>query len=77
MIQPVVSLKRIWFLSRPRRLGDVLNLTWSDADFEESRVRVVCKTASDRRAAWTPKDKDMRIVALPDQAVGVLAELQA
>jgi hypothetical protein len=51
------------------RLGEVLNLTWCDVDFEQHRVRVVRKNASECRAAWVPKDKDMRIVPLPDQAV--------
>ena len=58
------------------RLGEVLNLTWTDVDFERSRVRVVRKNASEHHSTWTPKDKDMRIVPLPDQAVSVLAELQ-
>lgn len=58
------------------RLGEVINLTWSDVDFEKHRLRVVRKTASESRAAWTPKDKDMRTVPLPEVAVSVLAELQ-
>jgi len=58
------------------RLGEVLNLTWSDVDFEKNQVRIVRKTASERRSAWTPKDKDMRIVPLPNLAVSVLVELQ-
>jgi integrase len=58
------------------RLGEVLNLTWPDVDFEQNQVRVVRKNASEHCAAWTPKDKDMRIVPLPDQAVSVLVELQ-
>jgi len=58
------------------RLGEVLNLTWPDVDFERSQVRVVRKVASERRSAWTPKDKDMRIVPLPSLGVSVLVELQ-
>jgi len=58
------------------RLGEVINLTWSDADFEKYQLRVVRKTASRCLAAWTPKDKDMRTVPLPEAAVSVLAELQ-
>ena len=54
----------------------MLNLTWSDVDFERSQVRVVRKDASERRAAWTPKDKDMRIVPLPNLGVAVLVDLQ-
>ena len=58
------------------RLGEVLNLTWCDVDFERGQVRVARKCASGARLAWTPKDKDMRIVPLPSQAVSILAELQ-
>ena len=58
------------------RLGEVINLTWLDVDFEKHQLRVVRKTASKRRSAWTPKDKDMRTVPLPDAAVSVLTELQ-
>ncbi len=58
------------------RLGEVLNLTWSDVDFERSQIRVVRKDASEHRFAWTPKDKDMRIVPLPSLGVSVLVELQ-
>ena len=36
------------------RLGEVLNLTWPDVDFEQREVRVVRKDASECRAAWTP-----------------------
>jgi integrase len=39
------------------RLGEVLNLTWSDVDFERSQVRVARKDAAKQRVAWTPKDK--------------------
>jgi len=58
------------------RLGEVLNLTWLDVDFERSEVRIVRKDASKRLSAWTPKDKDMRIVPLPNLGVAVLVELQ-
>ena len=58
------------------RLSEVLNLTWADADFERGQVRVVRKDGSERQAAWTPKDKDMRTVPLPTLAVRVLTDLQ-
>ena len=58
------------------RLGEVLNLTWSDVDFERSQVCIVRKGASEHRAAWMPKDKDMRVVPLPSLGESVLAELQ-
>lgn len=56
--------------------GEILNLTWGDVDFEGQRVRVVRKTAAELIKEWTPKDKDLRIVPLPDAAVNVLAEMQ-
>ncbi|HSA28743.1 MAG TPA: site-specific integrase, partial [Phycisphaerae bacterium] len=58
------------------RLGEVLNLTWCDVDFERGQIRVARKIASGKRHTWTPKDKDMRVVPLPSQAVSILAELQ-
>ena len=58
------------------RLGEVINLTWSDADFERHQLQVARKTGSQARLAWTPKDKDARIVPLPGAAVTVLVELQ-
>lgn len=58
------------------RLGEVLNLTWTDVDFERSQVRIARKDAANHRAAWTPKDKDMRVVPIPNPAAGILVELQ-
>jgi integrase len=58
------------------RLGEVLNLTWPDVDFERNEIRIVRKSASERRSAWTPKDKEMRVLPLPEQAVSVLVQLQ-
>ncbi len=58
------------------RLGEILHLTWGDVDFEEQVVRVVRKPATGTTEAWTPKDKDMRLVPLPGEAVNVLPELQ-
>lgn len=57
------------------RQGEILNLTWGDVDFEGERVRVVRKSASDAVKQWSPKDKDLRIVPLPEAAVNVLTEL--
>jgi integrase len=58
------------------RLGEVLNLTWRDIDFERSAVHVVRKEALPGQVAWTPKDKDMWVAPLPDPAVSALTELQ-
>lgn len=58
------------------RLGEILHLAWVDVDFGEQVVRVVRKPAARTTEAWTPKDKDMRLVPLPSEAVNVLTELQ-
>jgi len=58
------------------RQGEILNLTWGDVDFELQRIRVVRKSASERTKDWMPKDKDLRIVPLPEAATNVLTELQ-
>jgi len=58
------------------RLGEILHLTWADLDFDEQMVRVVRKPAAGTTEAWTPKDKDMRSVPLPSEAVNVLTKLQ-
>jgi len=58
------------------RLGEILHLTWSDVDFERQLVRVVRKPGGDATVAWCPKDKDMRVVPLPAEALNVLTELQ-
>ncbi|MHC4984489.1 MAG: tyrosine-type recombinase/integrase, partial [Planctomycetota bacterium] len=58
------------------RLGEVLNLTWPDVDFERNEIRIVRKSATECRSPWMPKDKEMRVLPLPDQAVSVLVGLQ-
>ncbi len=58
------------------RLGEVLNLTWPDVDFERSRICIARKDASTQRAAWMPKDRDARIVPMPEQAAALLTRLQ-
>ena len=49
------------------RLGEVVNLTWSDVDFEKtSGASSVQGGIAVQQVAWTPKDKDTRTVPLPD-----------
>lgn len=58
------------------RLGEILNLTWDDIDFKGKTVRVVAKLGVTTVEAWTPKDKDMRIVPLPGPAAVPLTKLR-
>jgi integrase len=57
------------------RLGEILNLTWSDVDFAGQTVRVVAKRGKDV-VDWTPKDKDMRLIPLPRTAAEALTKLK-
>ncbi|MFH1107754.1 MAG: tyrosine-type recombinase/integrase [Planctomycetota bacterium] len=57
------------------RISEILNLTWADVDFERSHLRVIAKRGSEGRAAWTPKDKDARVVPTSKDSVDVLTEL--
>ena len=58
------------------RLGEALNLTWADIDFETEMLRVVRKRGEVGKSDWSPKDKDMRMVPLPEEAISILLELQ-
>jgi len=59
------------------RLGAVLNLTWTDINFETEMLCVVRKRGEVGKSDWTPKDKDMRLIPVPKEAINILAELQA
>lgn len=56
------------------RVGEILNLTWDDVDLTEHTVRIVAKRG-ELAEDWSPKDKDMRTVPLPEPARIVLAKL--
>lgn len=58
------------------RLGEIHNLTWSDVDFEKQLVRVVRKPADGEVESWVPKDKDLRVVPMPSEAINALTVLQ-
>lgn len=59
------------------RLGELLNLTWSDIDFESGRLRVVRKRAAGGKTEWAPKDKDRRVLPLSAQVISVLTSLHS
>lgn len=59
------------------RVGEILNLTWADIDFEKQQVRVVPKRSTDETLEWEPKDREKRVVPMSDASVKFLAELQA
>jgi len=77
------ACKNIWwkafltlaYTSAGRR-DELLNLIWSDIDFENQNVGFFPKKASDTMLAWEPKDHESRVVPIPAEAVQLLANLQ-
>ena len=58
------------------RLGEIQNLTWGDVDFERQQLRVVRKPGEGDVESWAPKDKDLRVIPIPSDAINVLTAAQ-
>jgi len=58
------------------RRDELLNLIWSDIDFEKQNVSFVPKKDSKLILAWQPKDHESRVVPIPAEAIQLLANLQ-
>jgi len=59
------------------RKDELLNLTWSDVDFENNNVNFVPKKASKKILAWEPKDHESRIIPVPEKVILLLADMQS
>ncbi len=59
------------------RRDELLNLTWSDVDFENQNVSFSPKQASELILAWEPKDHESRVIPIPPETIQLLANLQA
>lgn len=59
------------------RRDELLNLTWSDIDFEKQNVGFFPKKASESILAWQPKDRESRVIPIPPESIRLLANLQA
>ena len=59
------------------RKDELLNLTWSDVDFENNNVSFVPKKASKKILAWEPKDHESRIIPVPEKVILLLADMQS
>jgi integrase len=59
------------------RRDEILNLTWTDIDFENWTVSFVPKKASAKVLFWEPKDHERRIIPIPEEMILLLAKLQA
>ena len=58
------------------RRGEILNLTWSDIEFDAQLIRIVPKKQDRHILEWEPKDHEMRTVPVSDGAIQLLADLQ-
>ncbi|TRO43202.1 hypothetical protein E2P42_02485 [Candidatus Bathyarchaeota archaeon] len=58
------------------RRDELLNLIWSDIDFEKQNVSFVPKKASRLVLTWQPKNHESRVVPIPAEAIQLLANLQ-
>jgi integrase len=59
------------------RRNEILNLTWSDIDFEDQLMYVNPKRESANTIEWEPKDHEIRVVPMPDETTQLLADVQA
>lgn len=59
------------------RKSEILNLTWSDIDFENQQVYVQAKEHTEDTIEWEPKDHQNRAVPVSDKTTQLLANLQA
>ena len=59
------------------RRGEILNLTWADVNFESQRIRVAPKKETETTLEWEPKDHENRVLPVPEEAMQLLADLQA
>ena len=59
------------------RLGEIVNMTWSDVDFAQNRIRIVGKDTGSSLAGWEPKDHEGRILPVPAEVMQLLAQARA
>lgn len=55
----------------------MLNLTWSDIDFDNNLICIRAKESTEQTIEWEPKDHENRIVPMSEQTSRLLADLQA
>jgi integrase len=58
------------------RRDEMLNLTWSDIDFETQTVKFITKCSSEVILTWEPKNHQIREVPIPSETVQLLVNLQ-
>ncbi len=63
-------------LTTGMRKGELLNITWSDINFESETIDVTPKQKTEETWEWQIKDTDCRTLPLTTQTVALLAKLQ-
>jgi len=58
------------------RREEILNLIWSDIDFENKQIQVTAKEASSKTIEWEPKDHEIRVVPMSNQAKELLGDIR-
>ena len=58
------------------RREEILNLIWSDIDFDNKQIKVTAKDATSKTLEWEPKDHEIRIVPLSKQSMQLLDDMQ-
>lgn len=59
------------------RKNETTRLTWADTDFEASTIRVSAKPEFSGVEQWRPKDRDKRVIPVPEKTVDLLSRLHA
>jgi len=59
------------------RRSEVLNLLWTDVDFESQEIRVTAKQSTARTIEWEPKDHENRVVPMSDETTKIMVDIQA
>jgi len=58
------------------RKSEMLNLTWSDIDFDKNLIYIRVKKSTEQTIEWEPKDHENRIIPMSEQTAQLLADLQ-
>ena len=58
------------------RRAEILNLTWSDIDFDNKQLKVTPKQQTETTIEWEPKDHEARVIPMTDQASHFLKKLR-
>ncbi len=64
-------------LTTGMRKSELLNLTWTDVDFERKTIEVCPKKNTKETWAWDIKDCDRRLLPLTEQLISMLCEHQS